>query len=456
MNKKIGFIKKVNTTVLYIKFGSHIPDEKSLLEFYIGKELKKAIVYGQEDQYTIAISLNSIQGLEKNTKIIDLETTILLPKGEDLLGRIVNIFGEPIDGKTFDNVKKEIPIYNNDINYKNINSSVEILETGIKVIDFFSPILRGGKIGLFGGAGVGKTVLIQEIISNLNKNNNFYSVFTGIGERSREGKELYVEMTETGVINNTALLFAQMNESPGARMLSAISGVAIAENLRNEKKQDVVLFMDNIFRYLQAGSEVSTTLGKIPSALGYQSTLNEEIAAVQERINSTQDGAITSIQAVYIPADDITDPAPKAILSHLDGALVLDRSVAAENIFPAISILESTSKILRPKYIGSTHFDALTESKRVFSRYEEIKEIVAILGLSELSYEDQRIYDIAIKLKYFMSQPFFVAKQFTGVDGKYIPLDDTIKGVLRILSDEFKDFTSNDFLNIGVVDEVYK
>lgn len=455
MNNKIGFIKEVNTTVLYIKFGNHIPKEKSLLLFTVDNVEKKAIVYGQDNEFTIAIALTSLLGTPINTKVVDTCKTILLPKSEHLLGRVINIFGDPIDGKPFENnVVKENPIFKDRIQYDAINNKVDVLETGIKVIDFFSPILKGGKIGLFGGAGVGKTVLIQEIIYNLNKKNDFKSVFTGIGERSREGKELYVEMQESGVLDNTSLIFSQMNEAPGSRMLAALCGVSIAEDIRESNKTDVMLFMDNIFRHLQAGAEVSTSIGRTPSALGYQSTLNDEIAMVEERINSTKEGSITSIQAVFIPADDITDPAPKAILSHLDGTIVLDRSVAAENIYPAISILESTSKILRPKYIGNKHFEVLTRSKQVFSRYEEIKDIVAILGVSELSEEDQIIYNIALQLKYFMSQPFFIATQFTGVDGVYVRLEDTINSVEKILNNYYKDVEPSKFLNIGIADEV--
>lgn len=451
----IGKIKEASTSVIRIDFGTYIPKINSLLEFKINRKLKYAIVNGNEGEITIAISLSGLQGVELNTEIKDTKNTILIPKGENIIGKIINIQGDSIDGKPFEkHIKKEVPIFRPSIKFKDIESKVEILETGIKVIDFFCPILRGGKIGLFGGAGVGKTVLIQEIIHNLSKNEENYSVFAGIGERSREGKDLYIEMSESGVIDKTALIFAQMNEAPGSRMLAGVVGVTIAEDIRSKYKQDVTLFMDNVFRHLQAGSEVSATLGRTPSALGYQPTLNDEIALIEERINTTKEGAITSIQAIYIPADDITDPAPRAILSHLDGSLVLDRNIAAEGIFPAVSFIESTSKILRPNYIGERHYKALSKTLEKFSRYDELKDIVAILGLTELSEEDQITFDIAIKLKYFMSQNFSVAEQFTGKKGTYYKIEETISSIERLLNNEFKDVEPTNFLYISTIDEV--
>jgi len=453
----IGKIKKVNSSVIRARFGTYIPKINSLLEFEVSGVKKYAIVNGNEGEYTLAIALSSLQGVELNCKIVDTQDTIKVPKGNEILGKIVNIFGDAIDGVPFtDKVKKVVPIYSESATFNEIDEQVDILETGIKVIDFFCPILRGGKVGLFGGAGVGKTVLIQEIIYNLSKSRDAYSVFAGIGERSREGKDLFLEMKESGVIDKTALIFAQMNESPGSRMLAGVTGVAVAEDIRDTNKNDVMLFMDNIFRLLQAGSEVSATLGRTPSALGYQPTLNDEIGAVEERINTTKDGAITSIQAVYVPADDITDPAPRAILSHLDGSLMLDRAIAAENIFPAISVTQSTSKIINLKYISQRHYDAVNRSMRVFSKYEELKDIVAILGLSELSEADQILFDVAIKLKYFMSQPFHVAEQFTGMDGVYYKIDDTISAVERILNNEFADIEATKFLYLDSIESVYK
>lgn len=451
-----GTIISANSSVIQADFGIHIPEKNSLLEFEVGTEKKYALVYGNEQNITVAISLSPLQGVTAHTVIVDTLSTIRIPTSEHLLGKMINVFGDSIDGKNFGpKVKKEIPIFNEGTSFYDLDSSNEILETGIKIIDFFCPILKGGKVGLFGGAGVGKTVLIQEIIHNLNKHHSTFSVFTGIGERSREGKDLFLEMSESGVINQTALVFAQMNETPGARMLAGSVGVTVAENIRDTEKKDVMLFMDNIFRHLQAGAEVSTTLGRTPSALGYQPTLNEEIAQVEERINSTKDGAITSIQAVYVPADDITDPAPRAILSHLDGSIVLDRAIAAENIFPAVSILGSASKMLTPKYIGERHYNAVIESIRIINKYDDLKDIVATLGISELSEEDQIAYDIAIKLKYFMSQPFSVAEQFTGTPGVYFPLEKTIASIERILSNEFHDVEAPKFLYISDIEEVY-
>ncbi len=448
-----GKIIKLNNTVLEIDFKLHQPKINSLIEIDDGKVMRYATVYGSQKGLVIAISLSNLSGLSSSAKVTDTCSPIKIPESKYLLGRIIDVIGNPIDGLPL-HAEKTRSIYEFDNAFENLTSGVEILETGIKAIDLFCPILRGGKVGLFGGAGVGKTVLIQEIIHNLSKVHNVNSVFAGIGERSREGKDLFLEMSETGVIKNTALVFAQMNEPPGSRMLAGHVGVSVAEDLRQETGQDVMLFMDNVFRHLQAGSEVSSVIGRTPSALGYQPTLEEEIAAIEERINSTNDGSITSIQAVYIPADDITDPAPRAILSHLDGALVLDRGVAAENIFPAISIINSTSKMIHPKYIGEKHYNVIQRTMATFARFDEIKDIVSILGLSEFSEEDQIVYDVANKLKYFMSQSFSVAKQFTGNEGVYVTLEDSIESVEMILDNKLAHRELNDFLYIGSVKEL--
>ncbi len=398
------------------------------------------------------VSMDSTDGLVRNTKVIDTTEPIMVPVGVEVLGRMINVIGEPIDGGGAVTAKEKYPIHRQAPLFENLSTEEEILETGIKVIDLIEPYSKGGKIGLFGGAGVGKTVLIQELIRNIAIEHGGYSVFSGVGERTREGNDLWLEMKESGVIEKTALVFGQMNEPPGARQRVGLTGLSIAEYFRDVAKKDVLLFIDNIFRFTQAGSEVSALLGRMPSAVGYQPTLATEMGTLQERITSTKDGSITSVQAVYVPADDLTDPAPATTFAHLDATTVLSRRIVELGIYPAVDPLDSTSRILDPQIIGEEHYKVARETQRVIQKYKDLQDIIAILGMDELSEEDKIVVNRARKLERFFSQPFFVAEQFINTSGVYVPLKETIAGFKAILDGECDTWPEQAFLYVGNIE----
>lgn len=400
------------------------------------------------------VAMSSTDGLQRGIEAVDTGGPMKMPVGNQTLGRIWNVMGEPVDGKPMPEVEDHYPIHHPAPSFDELTTKTEIFETGIKAVDLLEPYIRGGKTGLFGGAGVGKTVLIQELINNLAQEHGGTSVFTGVGERTREGTDLYLEMSESGVIDKTCLVYGQMNEPPGARMRVALSGLTMAEYFRDVEGQDVLLFIDNIFRFTQAGSEVSALLGRMPSAVGYQPTLQTEMGALQERITSTKDGSITSVQAVYVPADDLTDPAPATTFAHLDATTVLSRAIVEQGIYPAVDPLESTSRILDPKIVGEEHYQVARGVQEILQRYKELQDIIAILGMDELSDEEKLIVDRARKIQRFLSQPFFVAEQFTGTVGKYVTLNDTIQGFKEILDGKHDDIPEGMFLNAGSIDEV--
>ena len=401
------------------------------------------------------IMLSPSEGIGRGDEVLSTGHTIEAPVGEATLGRMFNVLGQPIDEKGDVNAPEKWSIHRTPPDFAQQNPTTEILETGIKVIDLLAPYAKGGKIGLFGGAGVGKTVLIQELIYNIATEHNGYSVFTGVGERTREGNDLYGEMTESGVINKTALVYGQMNEPPGARMRVALSGLTMAEYFRDVKNQDVLLFIDNIFRFTQAGSEVSALLGRMPSAVGYQPTLATEMGALQERITSTRKGSITSVQAVYVPADDLTDPAPATTFTHLDATTVLSRDIASQGIYPAVDPLDSTSRILSPEVVGQEHYEIARDVQKVLQRYKELQDIIAIMGMDELSEEDKLTVSRARKVQRFLSQSFHVAEQFTGMPGQYVPLKETLRGFRMILNGECDDLPESAFLFAGTIDDVF-
>ena len=401
------------------------------------------------------IMLSASEGLGKGMEVTATGHGLTAPVGEATLGRMFDPLGRPIDGKGSVDDVPHWPIHRKAPSFAEQKPATEILETGIKVIDLLAPYAKGGKIGLFGGAGVGKTVLIQELIYNIATEHNGYSVFTGVGERTREGNDLYGEMTESGVINKTALVYGQMNEPPGARMRVALSGLTMAEYFRDVKNQDVLLFIDNIFRFTQAGSEVSALLGRMPSAVGYQPTLATEMGALQERITSTRKGSITSVQAVYVPADDLTDPAPATTFTHLDATTVLSRDIASQGIYPAVDPLDSTSRILSPEVVGQEHYEIARAVQKVLQRYKELQDIIAIMGMDELSEEDKRTVSRARKVQRFLSQSFHVAEQFTGMPGQYVPLKETLRGFRMILNGECDDLPESAFLFAGTIDDVF-
>ena len=406
------------------------------------------------DNVVRCIAMSSTDGLQRGTEAEDTGAPISVPVGDECLGRVFNLLGDPIDNKPQVQAQTRWPIHRPAPSYEEQQPATEILETGIKVIDLICPYAKGGKIGLFGGAGVGKTVLIQELIYNIATAHNGYSVFTGVGERTREGNDLYNEMTESGVISTTVMVFGQMNEPPGARMRVGLSGLTMAEYFRDVKHQDVLLFIDNIFRFTQAGSEVSALLGRMPSAVGYQPTLATEMGALQERITSTKDGSITSVQAVYVPADDLTDPAPATTFAHLDATTVLDRGIASLGIYPAVDPLDSTSRILSPEILGQEHYETARAVQSILQRYKELQDIIAIMGMDELSEEDKLTVNRARKVQRFLSQPFHVAEQFTGYKGKYVPLKETIRSFKEIIEGKHDDIPESYFLFAGSIDEV--
>ena len=406
------------------------------------------------DNVARCIAMSSTDGLVRGAKAVDTGGPITVPVGDATLGRIFNLLGEPVDNMPAPEAQERWPIHRPAPAYDEQESTTEILETGIKVVDLIAPYAKGGKIGLFGGAGVGKTVLIMELINNVAKQHGGLSVFTGVGERTREGNDLYNEMRESGVINKTALVYGQMNEPPGARMRVALSGLTMAEYFRDRENQDVLLFIDNIFRFTQAGSEVSALLGRMPSAVGYQPTLATEMGALQERITSTKKGSITSVQAVYVPADDLTDPAPATTFAHLDATTVLSRAISSLGIYPAVDPLDSTSRILTPDVVGREHYEVAREVQRILQRYKELQDIIAIMGMDELSEEDKTTVARARRIQYFLSQPFSVAEQFTGMEGKYVPLKETIRGFREIIEGRHDDLPESAFLFAGTIDEV--
>ena len=405
------------------------------------------------DNVVRCIAMSSTDGLKRGTPVTDTGHPIRVPVGRDTLGRIFNVLGDTVDNQPFDSDADRHSIHRPAPAYSELATSTEILETGIKVIDLICPYSKGGKIGLFGGAGVGKTVLIMELINNIAKQHGGLSVFTGVGERTREGNDLYNEMRESGVLANTTLVYGQMNEPPGARMRVALSGLTMAEYFRDEEKQDVLLFIDNIFRFTQAGSEVSALLGRMPSAVGYQPTLANEMGTLQERITSTKNGSITSIQAVYVPADDLTDPAPATTFAHLDATTVLSRNIASQGIYPAVDPLESTSRILSPEILGEEHYAVAREVQRILQRYVELMDIIAIMGMDELSDEDKLLVGRARKIQRFLSQPFDVSEKFTGIPGCYVPLSETIRGFKEIIEGKHDDLPESAFLFVGTIDE---
>ncbi len=456
MSKHIGTVIQVMGPVLDIRFPEgQLPKLLSAIEVPNGDATIVAEVAQHiGDNVVRCIAMSSTDGLCRGTQATDTGAPIRVPVGEECLGRVFNLLGQPIDNKPAIQGDDQWPIHRPAPSYEEQQPAAEILETGIKVIDLICPYARGGKIGLFGGAGVGKTVLIQELIYNIATAHNGYSVFTGVGERTREGNDLYNEMTESGVISKTAMVFGQMNEPPGARMRVGLSGLTMAEYFRDVKHQDVLLFIDNIFRFTQAGSEVSALLGRMPSAVGYQPTLATEMGALQERITSTKNGSITSVQAVYVPADDLTDPAPATTFAHLDATTVLDRGIASLGIYPAVDPLDSTSRILSPEVVGKEHYETARAVQSILQRYKELQDIIAIMGMDELSEEDKRTVNRARKVQRFLSQPFHVAEQFTGYQGKYVPLKETIRSFKEIIEGKHDDIPESYFLFAGSIDEV--
>ena len=415
---------------------------------------QQAIAQHLGDDTVRCIAMGTTDGLVRGMAAEATGAPISVPVGENTLGRIFNVLGEAIDNKPAPEVEAYFPIHRKAPTFEEQSTETEILETGIKVVDLLCPYQRGGKIGLFGGAGVGKTVLIQELIRNIATEHGGYSVFTGVGERTREGNDLYHEMTESGVINKTTMVFGQMNEPPGARMRVGLTGLTMAEYFRDQGGKDVLLFIDNIFRFTQAGSEVSALLGRMPSAVGYQPTLQTEMGALQERITSTKNGSITSVQAVYVPADDLTDPAPANTFAHLDATTVLDRSIVELGIYPAVDPLASTSRILAPHIVGEEHYNVAQQVQQVLQKYKELQDIIAMLGMDELSEADKLVVSRARRIQRFLSQPFFVATQFTGLEGKYVPVSETIRGFKEILEGKHDDIPEQYFLNAGTIDEV--
>ena len=455
--KNIGKVIQVIGPVLDIQFeDGHLPALLNAIEVdNNGQKLVVEVAQHTGDNIVRCIAMSSTDGLVRGASAVDTGASIKVPVGEQCLGRVFNLLGEPIDSKAAPTPDDYWPIHRPAPAYEEQESTTEILETGIKVVDLICPYAKGGKIGLFGGAGVGKTVLIQELIYNIATEHNGYSVFTGVGERTREGNDLYGEMSESGVISKTAMIYGQMNEPPGARMRVALSGLTMAEYFRDVKNQDVLLFIDNIFRFTQAGSEVSALLGRMPSAVGYQPTLATEMGALQERITSTRKGSITSVQAVYVPADDLTDPAPATTFSHLDATTVLSREIASQGIYPAVDPLESTSRILSPEVVGQEHYEVARGVQKVLQRYKELQDIIAIMGMDELSEEDKLTVSRARKVQRFLGQNFHVAEQFTGMPGKYVPLKETIRGFKMILNGECDELPESAFLMAGSIDDVF-
>ncbi len=451
MQKK-GTIKKIIGPVVDVDFGDHLPNIYNALEVFLGD--KKIILETEQHLgkgLVRSVAMDSTDGLARDMEVIDTGAPISVPVGLPTLGRIFNVLGVAIDDGKDVITKNYLPIHRKSPPFTAQSTKVEILETGIKVIDLICPVLKGGKVGLFGGAGVGKTVVIQELIHNIASNHGGYSVFAGVGERTREGNDLYHEMKDSGVLDKVAMVFGQMNEPPGARLRVALSGLTMAEHFRDAEGKDVLFFVDNIFRFTQAGSEVSALLGRIPSAVGYQPTLASEMGAMQERITSTDKGSVTSVQAVYVPADDLTDPAPATTFAHLDSTVVLNRSLSEIGIYPAVDPLDSSSTILDPNIVGLEHYNVAREVQRVLQRYKDLQDIIAILGMEELSEADKELVARARKIQKFLSQPFFVAEQFTGAKGQYVPLSETIRSFKEILDGKHDDKPEGEFYMRGAM-----
>ena len=452
-----GIIHEIIGPVVDIKFDpDHLPELLNEIKIRLNDDtvIVAEVAQHKGDDEVRCIALSSTDGLARGMEAVDTGNPIEVPVGDEVLGRLFNVLGEPIDEKGPVESKMRKPIHRPAPRFEDQDTSSQMYETGIKVIDLIAPYTKGGKTGLFGGAGVGKTVLIQELINNIATQHGGISVFAGVGERTREGNDLYGEMTESGVIKKTAMVFGQMNEPPGARMRVALTGLTMAEYFRDEEKQDVLLFIDNIFRFTQAGSEVSALLGRVPSAVGYQPTLANEMGALQERITSTKDGSITSVQAVYVPADDLTDPAPATTFAHLDATTVLDRSITELGIYPAVDPLASTSRILDPLIVGEEHYEVARRVQDVLQKYKDLQDIIAILGMDELSEDDKLTVSRARKIQRFLSQPFTVGEQFTGIPGKYVPVAETVRGFREILDGEHDDIPEELFLFVGGIDEV--
>lgn len=456
-DKNVGKITQIIGAVLDIKYSEgKLPEIYDAIEIPTADGGKLVVEVAQHlgDDTVRCIAMGPTDGLVRGMEAIATGAPISVPVGEATLGRMFNVLGQPIDDKPVPEGARFNPIHRKAPAYEDQSTSTEMLETGIKVVDLLCPYLKGGKTGLFGGAGVGKTVLIQELITNIATEHGGYSVFTGVGERTREGNDLYYEMMESGVLNKTAMVFGQMNEPPGARMRVGLTGLTIAENFRDKEGKDVLLFIDNIFRFTQAGSEVSALLGRMPSAVGYQPTLQTEMGALQERITSTKSGSITSVQAVYVPADDLTDPAPATTFAHLDAKTVLSRSIVELGIYPAVDPLESTSRILDPHIVGEDHYKVARGVQEILQKYKELQDIIAILGMDELSEEEKLIVSRARKVQRFLSQPFNVAEQFTGLKGKYVPIAETIQGFKEIIEGKHDEIPESYFLNAGNIDDV--
>lgn len=455
-SKNIGKVVQIVGAVVDIRFEKDsLPDLLNAIEIdNKGEKLVVEVAQHIGDDIVRCIAMGSTDGLMRGIDAVDTGKAISVPVGKETLSRMFNLLGEPVDNLPAPETKERWEIHREPPTYEEQSASNEILETGIKVIDLIAPYLKGGKIGLFGGAGVGKTVLIQELINNVANQHGGISVFTGVGERTREGNDLYYEMKESGVIDKTVLVYGQMNEPPGARMRVALSGLTMAEYFRDVEHQDVLLFIDNIFRFTQAGSEVSALLGRMPSAVGYQPTLANEMGALQERIASTKQGSITSVQAVYVPADDLTDPAPAITFSHLDATTVLSRKIVEQGIYPAVDPLESTSRILEPDVVGQEHYEVARKTQELLQKYKELQDIISILGMEELDDADKTAVYRARKIQKFLSQPFHVAENFTGIEGKYVPLKETIRGFKKIIDGEMDEYPEAAFLNAGTIDDV--
>ena len=455
MEQNKGTVVQIIGAVLDIKFEEQLPGIYNALEMFFddGRRLVAEVQQHLGNNVVRAVAMSGTDGLKRGIEVIDTGMPIKVPVGRTTLGRIFNVLGETVDNvgpivaEGYNSIHREAP------KFEEQGTDTEILETGIKVVDLLAPYLKGGKIGLFGGAGVGKTVLIQELINNIAKGHGGLSVFAGVGERTREGRDLYDEMRESGVINKTALVYGQMNEPPGARLRVGLTALTMAEHFRDKEGQDVLLFIDNIFRFTQAGAEVSALLGRMPSAVGYQPNLATEMGMLQERITSTKTGSITSVQAVYVPADDLTDPAPATTFSHLDATTVLSRQIASLGLYPAVDPLDSTSRILEPEIVGNEHYNVARETQKVLQRYKELQDIIAILGMDELSDEDKLTVNRARKIQRFFSQPFSVAEQFTGMQGKYVPLKETVRGFKEILEGKHDDLPEQAFVYVGTIEE---
>ena len=457
--EETGKIIQVIGPVIDIRFApEHLPSIRNAIKIKTsdGSEMVCEVAQHVGDDVVRCIAMSSTDGLKRGMECVDTKNAIMVPVGDEVLGRMFNVLGEPIDGLGKVEAKKYMPIHREAPSFAEQETSAEILETGIKVIDLLCPYAKGGKIGLFGGAGVGKTVLMQELIHNIAIEHGGRSVVAGVGERTREGNDMYHEMKESGVLKNTVLTYGQMNESPGARMRVALSALTMAEHFRDEEHQDVLLFIDNIFRFTQAGSEVSALLGRMPSAVGYQPTLATEMGQLQERITSTDKGSITSVQAIYVPADDLTDPAPATAFTHLDAKTVLDRSIAALGIYPAVDPLGSGSRMLDPLVIGEEHYEVARSVQSILQRYKELQDIIAILGMEELSEEDKKIVARARRIRNFLSQPFSVAEQFSGLPGVYVPVKETVRSFKEILDGKYDDLPEAAFLSVGTIEDVVK